>query len=230
MLDHLRHLMYESPELSIRNLHGGLAFWFVTNTAIVSERANSARDAWNKKDQATIRNQVISLLDYIDGKSFAQTDLPPHTPLVANARTSQIALLGPAPQNPDAPGYAYKDEVPPGYVYLISEHMVGAIQSSQTTPDQRKLAVKINMGLDDVRRLFEQIHQDAKQLINMSNAQLLQLPALALLNDLAKQAQYAYTGQPNPSTGQSDGGALWIYGNLQRLTAFDIRQYTASTP
>ncbi len=230
MLDHLRHLMYESPELSIRNLHGGLAFWFVRNTATVSERANGARDAWNKKDIATIRNQIIGLLDYIDGQSFVRTDLPPHTPLQANARTSQIALLGPAPQNPDAPGYAYKGEVPPGYVYLISEHMVGAIQSSQTTPDQHKLAVEINKGLDDVKRMFEQIHQDAKQLLSMNNEQLLQLPALALLDDLAKQAQYAYAGQLNPSSGQSDGGALWIYGNLQRLTAFDIRQYPASTP
>jgi hypothetical protein len=40
-------------------------------------------------------------------------------------------------------------------------------------------------------------------------------------------AQNAYTGQLDPSTGQSDGGALWIYGNLQRLATFDIRQYPA---
>lgn len=111
--------------------------------------------------------------------------------------------------------------------YLISELMAGAIQSPQTTPDQRKLAVQITTRLDGEKPLFEQVRQDAKQLLNMSDSQLLGARALTILNDLATQAQNAYTGQLDPSTGQSDGGALWIYGNLQRLATFDIRQYPA---
>ncbi|MBV9709795.1 MAG: hypothetical protein JO011_02625 [Ktedonobacteraceae bacterium] len=220
MLDHLRHLLVESPELSIRNLHGGLGFWLVRNAATVSVLANSASAAWRNKDTATIHSQVIRILDYIDGKAFAQSDLPLHTPLLADAQTTQIALLGPAPQNPDAPGYAYSDEVPPGYAYLISEHMAGAIQSAQTTPDQRKLAVQINTKLDEVKLLCEEVRHDAKQLLSMSNAQLLQPGAQVMLNELATRAQYAYTGQ-------HDGGALWIYNNLQRLAAFDVRPYVA---
>jgi hypothetical protein len=137
----------------------------------------------------------------------------------------QVALLGPAPTNPDPPGYAYGDEVSPGYVYLISEHMAGAIQSPQTTPDQRKLAVQINTRLDQEKHFFEQVQQDAKQMLNLSDTQVLGSRALTILNDLAMQAQNAYTGQLDPSTGQSDGGALWMYGNLQRLATFDIRQY-----
>ena len=227
MLDHLRHLLVDSPELAIRGLHGGLAFWFVRNAATVSAFANSARDAWRSKDTATMHNQVIRLLDYLDGESFAQTDLPPGTPLLADAHSAQVALLGPVPQNPDAPGYAYGNEVPPGYVYLISEHMAGAIQSSQTTPDQRQLAVQINTGLDGVKRLFEQVQQDAKRLLSMSQAQLLQPSTQALLNDLATQAQDAYTGQIDPSTGEGEGGALLIYGNLQRLAAFEVRPFVA---
>ena len=227
MLDHLRHLLFESPELLNRNLHGGLAFWLVRNSATVSALANSARDAWHNKDTATIHNQIIRILDYVDGQSFAKTDLPPGTPLLADARTSQIALLGPAPQNPDAPGYAYNGEVPPGYVYLISEHMAGAILSSQTTPDQRKLAVQINAKLDQLTHLCAQVQHDAKQLLSMSDAQLLQPAAQALLNDMATQAQYAYTGQLNLSTAQPDGGALWIYNNLQHLAAFYIKPYVA---
>jgi hypothetical protein len=227
MLDHLRHLLVESPELSIRGLHGGLAFWLVRNTATVSALANSARDALHNKDAATIRGQVIRLLDYLDGQAFARTDLPPGTPLLADARASQVALLGPTPQNPDAPGYSYSGEVPPGYVYLISEHMAGAIQSPQTTPDQRRLAVQINAALDGEIRLFGQVRLDAGQLLNMDRSQLLQAPALVLLNDLATQAQYAYTGQPDPSTSQAGGGALWIYDNLQRLAAFEVRPFVA---
>ena len=129
MLAHLRHLLVESPELSIRGLHGGLGFWFVRNISAVSEWANSARDAWCNKDADTMRDQVIRILDTIDGESFVHSDVAPGTPLLVDARTVQVALLGPTPTNPDPPGYAYGDEVSPGYVYLISEHMAGAIQS-----------------------------------------------------------------------------------------------------
>lgn len=227
MLDHLRHLLVESPELRLRGLHGGLALWFVRNAFAVLEAANGAREAWHTKDSSTIRNQVIQVLDYLDGASFVQADLPHGTPLLADARASQVALLGPSPTNPDPPGYTYGGEVPPGYVYLISEHMGGAIESPQTTADQRTLAIQINRGLDREKGVLEQVHQDAKQLLSMDVPQLLQPAALSILNDLANQAQNAYTGQINLSTGQSDGGALWTYDNLQRLVAFDIRQYTA---
>ncbi|HEX6110182.1 MAG TPA: serine/threonine-protein kinase [Ktedonobacteraceae bacterium] len=227
MLVHLRHLLVESPELNVRGLHGGLGFWFVRNTSTVSELANSSRDAWHNKDVAKTRDQVIRILDYVDGASFAHTDTPPGTPLLTDVRTAKVALLGPAPTNPDPPGYAYSDDVPPGYVYLISEHMAGAIQSPLTTPDQRKLAVQINTRLDNEKRMFEQIQQDAKRLLQMSYTQMLGTQALTILNDLATQAQNAYNGQLDPTTGQSDGGSLWIYGNLQRLASFDIRQYPA---
>ena len=225
MLAHLRHLLVESPELSIRGLHGGLGFWFVRTTSTISGWANSARDAWRSNDAATVRDQVIRILDAIDGASFVHTDVTPGTPLLADARTVQVALLGPAPTTPDPPGYAYGDEVSPGYVYLISEHMAGAILSPQTTPDQRKLAVQINARLDEEKGLFEQIQHDAKQVERLSATQVLGTQALTILNDLATQAQNAYSGQLDPSSGQSEGGALWIYGNLQRLAAFDVRPY-----
>lgn len=228
MLDHFRHLLVESPELSIRGLHGGLAFWFVKNTFAVVDAANSAREAWHNSDPTTIRKQVIQILDYIDGSSFVTTDVPHGTPLLADAQASQIALLGLAPNAPAPPGYVYNGEIPPGYVYLISEHMGGAIESPQTTPDQKALAIKINKALDVEVSTLSQARQDAKQLLAMSRTQLLQPAALAILNDLATQAQDAYTGQINPTTGQSDGGALWTYNNLQRLVAFDIRLYPPS--
>lgn len=228
MLDHLRHLLVESPELSIRGLHGGLAFWFVKNSFAIVDAANSAREAWHSSDLTTIRNQVIQLLDYIDGSAFVTTDVPHGTPLLVDAQASQIALLGLAPNAPDPPGYVYNGEVPPGYVYLISEHMGGAIESPQTTPDQKALAIKINKALDAEVSILNQARNDAKQLLAMSRTQLLQPAALAILNDLAAQAQNAYTGQINPTTGQSDGGALWTYNNLQRLVAFDIRPYPPS--
>jgi eukaryotic-like serine/threonine-protein kinase len=229
MLDHLRHLLVESPELSIRGLHGGLALWFVRNIATISGLANGARDDWHRNDAQSIHNQAVRILDYLDGASLVHTDVPPGTPLLADPRDAQVALLGPAPNNPDPPGYGYNGEAPPGYVYLIGIHMEGAIQAPQTTPDQRKLAIQINTGLDNVKRLLASAFRDAKQLSGMTSIQLLQPSSLSLLDDLVTQAQYAYTGQLNPATGQSEGGAIWIYGNLQRLANFDIKPYLSPT-
>jgi hypothetical protein len=75
--------------------------------------------------------------------------------------------------------------------------------------------------------MLTQIYQDAKQLAPLTDAQLLQPPNLTLLDDLTTQAQYAYTGRPNPSVGTSQGGVLWIYNNLQRLASFDVTPYAA---
>ena len=229
MLDHLRHLLVESPELRIRGLHGGLALWFVRNIATISGLANGSRDDWHRNDAQSIHNQAVRILDYLDGASFVHADVPPGTPLLADPRNAQVALLGPAPNNPDPPGYGYNGEAPPGYVYLIGIHMEGAIQAPQTTPDQRKLAIQINTGLDNVKRLLASVLRDAKQLSGMTSIQLLHPSSLALLDDLVTQAQNAYTGQLNPTTGQSEGGAIWIYDNLQGLANFDIKQYISPT-
>jgi eukaryotic-like serine/threonine-protein kinase len=228
MLDHLRHLLVESPELSIRGLHGGLAFWFARDTATISDLANTLAADWNKKDTVAIHEQIVRMLDYLDGVSFVNKDVPPGTPLLANKQDTQVALLGPAPQDGDPPGYVYQNEAPPGYVYLIQAHMNGAILSPQTTTEQRQLAIQINGGIDSVRHLLAQVYQDAKQLVGLTGAQLLQPSALTLLDDIATQAQYAYTGRPNPSTGIAQGGVLWIYDNLQRLATFDVTPYIAS--
>lgn len=217
-----------SKNLPLKGLHGGLAFWFVRNTLTVMQLANSARDDWNGKDLNGTRNQVVRLLDFVDGASFVQADVAAGTPLLADPRLTQVALLGPTPHNPDPAGYGYQNEASPGYVYLLSEHMSGAIQSLQATASQRKLAIQINRGLDEGKRVLEQIEQDARQLVHMNQAQLGQASNLSILDDLATQAQDAYAGQLDPSTGQSTNGALWIYQNIQRLATFDIRAYRAA--
>ena len=227
MLDHLRHLLVESPELAIRGLHGGLAFWFVRNMAAVSNLANTLADEWHKQDANAIHDQLIRILDYLDGASFVHSDVPPSTPLLADAQAAQVALLGPAPQDADPPGYVYQNEAPPGYVYLIEDHMNGALLAPQTTAGQRQLGLQISRELDSVKNEVVQAAQDARQLVRLTDAQLLQASALTLLDDLATQAQDAYTGQLDPSAGRPEGGALLIYGNLQRLAAFDIQPYMA---
>jgi hypothetical protein len=228
MLDHLRHLLVESPELAIRGLHGGLAFWFARETATVANLSSSLSEDWHNKAAAVIHDQIIRILEYLDGQANSKTDLPASTPWLADARTAQVPLLGPAPKDADPPGYVFQNETPPGYVYLIQTHLNGAILAPEATTDQHHLAVQINGAIDAARQALTTVYQDAKQLLALPVAQLLQPSALTLLDDLATQAQYAYTGQPDPSTGVAQGGSLWIYNNFQRLATLEVNLYTAS--
>ena len=74
---------------------------------------------------------------------------------------------------------------------------------------------------------MEAARQDAKQLVSLQGAQLVTPQTQSLLNALAVAAQNAYTGSIGPSTSQSQGGAVWIYSNIQRLATFEVQPYTA---
>lgn len=225
MLDHLRHLLVESPELAVRGLHGGLAFWFARDASAVTAAADGLARDWQNKDATTLHDQVVRILDYLDGSSYIRPDVPAGTPFLADSQTAQVALLGPVPQEAYAAGFVFQNEPPPGYVYLLQTHLNGALLAPQATPAQHQLAIQIGGGIDNARRALIQVYQDAKQLIGMTDAQLLQEAALSVLDDMTTQAQYATTGQPNPSTGTVQGGALWIYANLQRLATFEVAAY-----
>ena len=227
MLDHFRHLLVESPELSARGLHGGMAIWLLENARRVLECANSAKDAWARSDAASTRSQLTCVLDYLDGTAFVHTDVPAIHPLPAEAHNAQVGLLGSAPHGTDPPGYVYNEEVPPGYVYLIGLHLNGAVLSPQATPDQRTLAGQIDAAMNKLKDVFGQVHQDAKLLAQMTDRQLLQSSSLSILNDLVMQAQNAYAGQLDPTTGASQGGAVWIYGNIERLVTFDVMRFAS---
>lgn len=224
MLGHFRHLLVESPELQARGLHGGLVLWLVQSTQRVLDMSNSAREAWQAKDMKTTRTQLISLLDVLDGKDLVRSELP-GVPLLADPHSDQIPLLGLKPKNADPPGYSYGDDVPPGYVYLISLHLSGALLSPEATPDQRVKATQINAALNTVDHWLGQAHDDAKQLVLLTPTQLAQPSSLALLNDLATQTRAAYAGQVNTSTDQSQGGVIWISSNVQHLIDFAVTPY-----
>ncbi len=189
--------------------------------------ASTLGEDWHNRATGAIRDQVIRILDYLDGNAVIKTDLPASTPWLADAQIAQVPLLGPAPKEADPPGYVFQNETPPGYVYLIQTHLNGAILSPQSAPAQHQLAIQINGAIDGARQALTAVYQDAKRLFSMTDAQLLQSSSLAIMDDLATQAQYAYTGQPNPSTGTTQGGSLWIYNNFQRLATFDVEPYSA---
>jgi hypothetical protein len=145
--------------------------------------------------------------------------------LYVDPKYAQVALLGPPPDGQDPPGYAFDDEVPPGYVYLVSSHLAATVLSPDATPEQRTLAAQIHAALDQVRSWLEKIHQDSGQLITMDETQLAQDSTLSLLDDLVTQAQFAYNGQTDPVTGQLQGGVIWATSNIQRMANFNLKPY-----
>jgi serine/threonine protein kinase len=224
MLDHMRHLLSDSPELQLRGLHGGLDMWLLRNTQKILEWANAARDEQNSPD--LLHRQIVRILDYLDGSSFVQKDAPAvGSVLLVDPHDAQVALLGIPPDGQDPPGYSYDDEVPPGYVYLIGSHMAGAVLSPDATQEQRDLAALIHVAIDQDKNWLEQVHQDAKQLVTMNASQLAQPQTLLLLDDIVTQAEHSYHGVTDPATGQQQGGAVWICGNIQRMANFDLQPY-----
>jgi hypothetical protein len=226
MLDHLRHLLSESPELKQRNLHGGLDMWFLRNTQKVLEWSTAARDDW-RRNPALQHRQFIRILDFLEGNAFVRADEPQAWPVVyVDPHDSQIGLVGPVPDGKDPPGYTFDDEPAPGYVYLISSHLAGTVLSPDATAEQRALAARIHTAIDQTRIWLEKAHQDAKQLVTMNDERLMQPHALTLLDDLVTQAQQAYVGQPDPISGQQMNGAIWICNNIQRMANFEIKPFS----
>ncbi len=225
MLDHFRHLLVESPELQKYNLHGGLATWLLQDTQKVFQLGTAARDAWQRNDIQTARGQIIALMDYLDGEELAAKELPAGTALAAAENDVRIPLQGRDPKN-DA--YTYGNDIPVGYVYLISLHLSGALSSSRTTQDQRQLATRIDTALNEMDHELTLVHDKAKILAYLDDAVLAQSTSLATLNDIVTAAQTAYTGHIDQPSGQSQGGAIWVYTNIQRLVQFTITPYSGS--
>src|SRR6185437_27267 len=88
-----------------------------------------------------------------------------------------------------------RNQFPPGYLAHIGTHLASIVHSSGVTPEQKALAIQINQSLNNVQSALTQAHKDAQQLLQMSDAQLLQPAARPLLDDLYVQANRAFTGQ-----------------------------------
>lgn len=217
MLDHLRFLLVQDPDLKAAGLPGGLDTWFLLNTGKVAEWAYSARDFWQSKDIPSMRQHFIRILDYLDGPAYVSADVPPGTPVEA---PTPIGLLGPATTSVQNP-------LPTDYLHLMSSHLNAIAQAPGVTPEDRQLAAQINASINHSSNWLEKVRQDAKQLISMNDTQLLSQDALSTLNNMMAQAFYAYTGQLDPSTDAIQSGVVQIHYDIEHLATFDITPYKA---
>ena len=176
--------------------------------------AGSANDAWNKKDFTSVHRQIVSILDYLDGTKLVQEDVPSGTPIFADPQIAQVGLLE-----------IKRNQDPPGYIYHIDLHLNGVLTSPGATQYQRNLAIQINAGINNVDGWLVQIHHDAIQLARMNDTQLALPSSLALLKDMATQANNAYKGHIDSSTGHQQIGVTQVFRLVQQLASFEVKPY-----
>jgi protein tyrosine kinase len=207
ILDHLRHLLAADPDLQAGNLPGGLDIWLYRTTGKVSDIAGTARSDWDNQSTADMRQQLVLLLDYLDGRSLVQRDLPPNTALPTIASFDSIGLLG------------QQNQLPQGYLAHIDTHLRSIAQAPDVTQPMSQQAIQISNHLNLVRQWLEAVHADALRLLRMDSAQLLSQDAKLTLDDMKTHADYAYNG------GLNQEGIRQIYSDIQRLATFEVQPY-----
>ena len=223
LFDHLRHLLSQDPKLKLVGLGGGLDIWLFRNTTKILEAAGSARDAHNgctpdpnNGTCAFIHRALVRVLDYLDGSTYVQADVPLNTPLYIDPTIARVAMLE----------FDVLHQQPPGYLRHIGTHLREMTSSPGVTQEQRTLAIRITQAIDNVQGWLEAVHTDAVQLEKMDNSQLSQPGALSILNDLFTQANHAFLGQFDPNTSTVKEGVVQIHNNSQRLATFDVSPCT----
>ena len=208
ILSHMRYLLVNDPMIQEG---GGLDTWLFRNTIKVLEWAGSARGYWLSKDTTLMHLHFIRILEYLDGPSVVGTDVSStiHLPI----QPPSVALLG-----SNTPGSN-------DYLHAIGGHVTAIAQSPDATAAIRTRTYHINTAINNVRSSLQLVYQDAKDLLSMTNTELLQPQGLAKLNDLDTQAFYAYVGQLDPTTNQVEPGVVQLHYDIQLLANFDVTTY-----
>ncbi len=219
LLDHLRHLLAQDSMGMDMGLGGGLDIWLFRNTTKILEEAGSARDARkgctsdpNNAACAFVHRSLVRILDYLDGSTYVQADVPSGTPVLIDPTVARVALLE----------FDVAHQQPPGYLDDIGTHLREITISPGVTPAQRTLAIRITQAINNVQGWLEAVHTDAVTLEKMNNSQMSQPGALSILNDLFTQANHAFVGQFDPNTSTVKEGVAQIHNNIQGLATFDV--------
>jgi len=206
LFDHIQRLLAKDVVLESVGLHGGLGFWLTRNAGKVGEKAQNAQFYWQQHNAQQLRNQLIGILDYLDGVPYVNNDVPPGTPLQDPKAYTDIGLLSLDPQ---------------GYLQHIESHLNAIVQHPDASADQKALATQLIEEINRINAQCEMVHQDARSLINMTNAQLLQASSLSLLKAMAVHAEFAYSGNQQAQL----EGAVKVFSDMQSLASLDVEAY-----
>ena len=215
LLSLLRHLLVSDPKLLNVSLHGGLNIWLLQNSRKILEWSTAARGTGQPQGPELMHRHFVRILDYLDGTAFVGRDVPAGTPIISDPTVAQVALL--------TSDTAHQD--PPGYVDAIGLYLRDIVDAPGITKNQRNLVLTILNALTAVKANLEQVHQDAKKLVQMNDAQLLDSATIPLLDDLVAHANSAYAGTTDANTGEQQSGTTWIYYAIQSLASLQVEPY-----
>ena len=228
LLDHLRHLLVQAPELTVLGFPGGLSIWLMRNVEELVRWSVEAKDRF--LNPVAVRALLVNMLYYLDGECApAEVQGAPTTLLNATiVHIARFALVNPCLQAQQEQVDILKQvfrSTPHDFIDHLLFHLNGVVKSPGTLGDLNTLTSQLNTAVTAVKTNLTQLRQDALQLVHMGDQQMAQPSAQALVADLALQARYAYSGQPDPVTGNTQGGVVWIYNNVQRLATFEVTPY-----
>ena len=218
-LDHIRHLYYNEDHLQVLALYGGLDIWILRNTAKLLEWSTSAQDDFDgtTSHYGLMHSLFTNILDYLDGTPNVHLDVPLGTPVTADPVIAQIGLL-----TVDSVHQGAERTNPPGDLDHMRLHLSQLNRAPDATPQMHTLSQHIVAALDNEKGWLQQVRSDAKQLFQMTPAQLAQPAARDVLDDLVTQVTYTYIGQRDPITDSVKPGVLQAHYDVLKLATFDI--------
>jgi hypothetical protein len=107
----------------------------------------------------------------------------------------------------------------------VTLHLTGLSSSPGATGPSQQRITQIIFAINIVNAWLQQIRQDAKQLAAMTDEQLQQQQALALLNNMVTNANNALIGKKDAATGNTQEGVEWIMQSIEGLATMEITSY-----
>jgi len=219
LLSHLRHLLAEDPILRENTIPGGLVTWTTRNVAKVQEWSSAAQGGWGAQmsdgDADLIHRNLIRILDYLDGQSYAWQDVPAGSPWLVDPVAGKLGILS----------YTQGQQLP-GYLQHVNTHLKGVADAPNHTDEQKKTAIEVDGVITRMIDGLTQVRKDAVQLVQRSNEQLRQSDTLTLLNEMATLTKEANSGWFDEGTRENIGGAIWLNVRLQQLATISLHTNT----
>ena len=221
LLSHLRHLLAKDPTLQANNIPGGLVLWMTRNVAKVQEWSSAAQGGWgpqmSDEDADLIHRNLIRILDYLDGQTYARQDVPLESPWLADpALPGKLGLLS----------YT-QGQQPPGYLQHVNTHLTALAESPGHTDEQKQVAIQVNGITARMINDLAQVRKDAIRLVQRSNEQLHQPDTLTLLNEMVTLTTRANSGWFDTTTHEIVGGTIWLNERIQQMTTISLQTSNA---
>jgi serine/threonine protein kinase len=215
-LSHLRHLLAEDRMLHENAIPGGLVIWMTRNVAKVQEWSSAAQGGWGAQmsdgDADLIHKNLVRILDYLDGQTYAWQDVPAGSPWLVDPVAGKFGLLS----------YTQSQE-PPGYLQHVDLHLKGLIASPSHTQEQQQIVILVNSVITRMINDLIQVRKNAIQLVKRSNPQLRQPDTLTMLNEIATLTREANSGWFDTSSHENIGGAIWVNTRIQQLATISLQ-------